>query len=288
MRKVAVVILALASAGAARAVDTWDIEQNYAAFAIADEHWTIDETFPGRKLILEGNYTFNSRPGNVPESDCVCDPEPTPQRLIGTINAHLQWGDGETALEYGVVTFTSVAWEWEHEPDDGDFDTVRDTVEWGVLRLAQDDPLGIESYAELTVARGARTWGYHAMGSPWTYTVGVNVSGGFAWADSADDRYQDVSNLIAGTWVRGTVARAGWGSLYLEQRVVNGWGLSSPARSGSISREARARFAYQRDFPHRLNLEVFAEKRSFNFADPDLQNLYTASKRVGVQIARLF
>jgi hypothetical protein len=281
-------VLALTSACSARAVDTWDIEQSYAAFAIADAHWTIDDTFPGRKLILEGNYTFNSRPGNAPDSDCACDPEPTPQRLVATLNAHLQWGSGETALEYGVISFSSFAWEWEHPLDDGDFDVVRDTVEWGVLRLAEDDPLGIESYAELTVARGARTWGYHAAGSPWSYTVGVNVSGGFAWADSTDDRYQDVSNLIAGAWIRGTVARAGWGSLYLEQRVVNGWGLSSPARSGSISREARARLAYQRNLPHLLSLEVFAEKRSFNFADPDLQNLYTASKRIGVQIARLF
>lgn len=281
-------VLALALTGAARAVDTWDIGENYGAFAIADAHWTVDESFPGRKLLFEGNYTFRSRPGKTPQSDCACDPEVTPQRLVGTVNAHLQWGNGETALEYGVLSFSSFAWEWEHSLEDGDFDVVRDTVEWGVLRLAEDDPLGIESYVELTVARGSRIWGYHALGSRWSYTVGVNVSGGLAWADSSDDRYKDVSNLIAGTWIRGTVAREGWGSIYLEQRVVNGWGLSSPARSGSISREARARLAYQRSLPRGFGLELFAEKRSFNFADPDLRNLYTASKRIGVQIARIF
>lgn len=288
MWKLGVVVLMVALAGAARAVDTWDIQQNYAAFALADAHWTIDESFPGRKLLLEGNYTFNSRPGKVPQTDCACDAEVTPQRLVGTINAHLQWGDGESQLEYGVLTFSSFGWEWEHPLDDGEFDVVRDTVEWGVLRVVEDDPLGIESYVELTVARGARIWGYHSPGSRWSYTVGVSISGGFAWAEAADERYQDVSNLTAGTWVRGTVARAGWGSIYLEQRVVNGWGLSSPARSGSISREARARLAYQRDLPRSLSFEFFAEKRSFNFADPDLQNLYAASKRIGVQIAKIF
>lgn len=155
-----------------------------------------------------------------------------------------------------------------------------------MIRVAEDEPLGIESYVELTVARGSRTWAYRrSSSSPWMMTIGLNVSGGYAWSDSANDSFQDVSNPIVGTWVKGTVSRGRWGTIYLEQRVVNGWTFSSPARGGSVSREARARFGYLRELGRCLNLELFAEKRSFNFADPDGANLYTKSKRVGVQLA---
>ncbi len=289
MLRTAAILSAALLTSTAGAVDLWDLEESYGGLTIADAHWTVAEQFPGRKLILDGRYTLRRRPGAAPVvRGCDCGPTTAPERLIGTLGAQLQWGNGDTDLEYGVLSFTAWASQRDFDAPAEGFVVLRDTVEWGVLRLSQDEPLGIDSYSELTVARGARTWGYHAPNSPWRFTVGVNVSGGFAWADSTDESFQDVSNLIAGTWVRGTVSRGAWGSIYLEQRVVNGWTFSSPARGGSVSREARARVGYMRSMPRCLNLEVFAEKRSFNFADPDGANLYTKSKRVGVQLACAF
>src|SRR5690606_7761837 len=88
-----------------------------------------------------------------------------------------------------------------------------------------------------------------------------------------------------GSWGKGTVSRERWGSFYIEQRVVNGWTFSSPARGGSVQREAHARAGYTNRLRGCLDIEVFAEKRSFNFADPNLADLYTKSKRVGAALS---
>lgn len=276
------------TAAPVHALDLWNVGESYAAFSMADAHWTVDESFPGRKLIFTGRHTVRRRTGETPVSDGAGESAAIPERLLGTVTAELQWGKGETDLEYGVLGFSAYASQRDFAPEPGGFRPLRDTVEWGVLRFVEDEPLGMDSYSEVTVARVSRTWGYRRADSPWSMTIGLNVSGGFAWADSTNDSFQDVSNPIAGTWIKGTASRRGWGSVYLEQRVVNGWTFSSPDRGGSVSREARARFGYQRGLGGCLDLEVFAEKRSFNFADPRGANLYTKSKRVGVQLACAF
>ncbi|HEY8521526.1 MAG TPA: hypothetical protein VIN61_15740 [Gammaproteobacteria bacterium] len=282
-------VAAMLIAGAAHGVDYWDIDDDFGAVSIADEHWTVDEAFPGRKLILDGRYALRRRTREPSAAACECASLQGPtERMTGVFGAHVQWGSGDTDVEYGVLSFAALASQRDFDASADGFRPLRDTVEWIAVRLAQDEPLGIDSYSELTVARVARTWGYHAAGSPWRFTLGVSVSGGFAWADSTDETFRDVSNLIAGTWVQGSVSRDRWGRVYLEQRIVNGWTFSSPARGGSVSREAVARFGYERDLPRCMSLEVFAEKRSFNFADPDRANLYTKAKRVGVQLACTF
>ena len=166
------------------------------------------------------------------------------------------------------------------------FQPVSDTLEWGVARLSKDDPLGIDSYKELSAVELARTWQYrHSESSPWFFNIGLNLSLGYAWAESIDESYQKVSNPIIGTWFRGTVGRRSWGEIYLEQRVINGFTFSSPARGGSVSREAVARLGYRHELKSCLNLEIFAEKRSFNFSDPNLVDLYTKSRRTGVELS---
>jgi len=76
------------------ATDPWDVNENFLSFAVADAHWTIDEVFPGTKLIVEGQYSIRRGPGEPPERDCDCDLATTPDRMVGTIAAHLQWGEG--------------------------------------------------------------------------------------------------------------------------------------------------------------------------------------------------
>jgi hypothetical protein len=76
--------------------------------------------------------------------------------------------------------------------------------------------------------------------------------------------------------------------LYLEQGVVKCFTLSSPARGGSVSREARLRGGYLNRFYRCLTVDLFFDKRSFNFADPNLVDLYTKSRRVGAKLGCVF
>ncbi|HEX7080455.1 MAG TPA: hypothetical protein VF329_05535 [Gammaproteobacteria bacterium] len=269
------------------AADPWDIGDDYGGVAMAEEHWTIDEAFPGTKVILDGRYSFRRRTGQPRARACDCgEPLPAAERLRNTIGAHLQWGKGETALEYGILSFAWKASQRNYEPSaEGGFRTLRDTLEWGILNVAKDDPLGIDSYVELNVARASRTWQFAVPSSPWRFTLGINASAGYAWADSFDETYDDVSNMTIGSWGKGTVSRGRWGMIYVEQRVVNGWTFSSPSAGGTVQREARARAGYTNRLRGCLDIEVFAEKRSFNFTDPRLTDLYTKSKRVGVALS---
>src|SRR5690554_1092445 len=47
------------------AADAWDISEDYAGVAIAEAHWTIDEAFPGTKVILDGRYSLRRRTGQA-------------------------------------------------------------------------------------------------------------------------------------------------------------------------------------------------------------------------------
>lgn len=288
MRLRKLIVVAALFTSSLHANDAWDINESNLSIARAEAHWTIDEAFPGTKVILAGRHSLRRGQGTPRVRDCECQPFPTPDRMLGSIGAHLQWGKGDTGLEYGVLSFTALASQRDFDVTQTRFQTLRDTLEWGAVRLGKDDPLGIDSYLELTVVRASRTWGYDVPTSPWRFTWGVNVSTGFAWADSIDETYKDVSNPIIGTWAKGTVSRGRWGTFYLEQRVVNGWTFSSPARGGTVSREARARAGYTNRLRGCLSAEIFAEKRSFNFTDLHLTDLYTSSKRVGLEISCTF
>jgi hypothetical protein len=203
-----------------------------------------------------------------------------------TIGGHLQWDAGGSDVEFASLFVA--AWSLDRELDTSQerLEPLRDTLEVGVVQIGKDEPLGMESYIELDAARAARTWVIEKPASRWRYTVGVSISGGFAWAESTDPIYADISNLTLGTWAKGTVSHGRWGTMYLEQRVVNGWTFSSPAAGGPVARSAAARFGYFNRLANRcLTFELFAEKRSFNFADPAAPNLYTKAKRVGVEIS---
>jgi hypothetical protein len=159
-------------------------------------------------------------------------------------------------------------------------------MEWGVLRLSKDDPLGINAYAEANIVETARIWRYTwSESTPWYIDLGVNLSVGYAWADSTNETYDEVSNPIIGTWWRAALGREGMGRFYLEQRVINGFTFSSPARGGSVSREAFARFGYVHSLKGCLDIEIYNEKRSFNFTDPNLDDHYTKSRRTGIAVS---
>jgi hypothetical protein len=270
------------------AADPWNVNKNYASFSIADADWTIDEVFPGTKLIFDGRYAIRKGPGKPSSRSHLGEYKPIPDRMVGTIGAHLQWGEGETELEYARLYFTTLAHQRVFTPRPGNFKPLRDSVEWLVIQGGQDDPLGINYYGELTLVRAARTWYWQPSRSAWLFTVGASGSAGYAWAESTNELYKSVSNPIIGGSIKLAVNHPRWGHLYTEQRVVDGFTLSSPARGGAVSREARFRFGYITQLYRCLSLELFVEKRSFNFADPERANLYTKSRRTGLALGCAF
>ena len=73
-------IIAL-SISVARAADPWNINENFAGFSIAEASWTIDESFPGTKLIFDGSYAIRQETVPARERNCVCEPLPDPDRI---------------------------------------------------------------------------------------------------------------------------------------------------------------------------------------------------------------
>lgn len=265
-------------------LDSWNINENYVSFAIADADWSINEEFPGTKFLLTGQYSFRRGPGQSVELDCDCPPPPTPYRMVGTVGAHLQFGEGESDLEYAVFGFTGVSYQRNFPLTTNEFAPLRDNLEWGVVRGGWDDPLGVDSYVAVNIARVSRTWYWMPETANWLLTGGLGLSGGFAWADSLNPIYDDVSNPIIGSWVTMAAAHPRWGKVYVEQRVINGFTLSSPSAGGSISREARFRFGIISRPWGCMTAELFVDKRSFNFSDHRLDDLYTKSRRIGLEM----
>ena len=264
------------------AADSWNFDQNYVSVSVAEADWTIDEVFPGTKVIAEGRYSFyRGMADPVETDDCECEPLPTPRKTMGTIKAHLQWGEGETGLEYGRLSATYLGYVRTYDRVRGEFSRLRDTLRWGEIQIGKDDPLGIEDYYEFTLVDGSRTWQWQPKKSDFLFTVGLNGFFGYAWATSTNEIYADVSNPIIGSALKMSVNREGWGGLFVEQRVVNGFTLSSPSAGDSTSREARFRAGYINDLPGCLSFELYVEKRSFNFSDHRLDDLYTKSRRTG-------
>jgi hypothetical protein len=270
------------------AADPWNFDKNYLSASVADADWTINEVFPGTKLILDGRYSF-SREWAVPrELDCDCEPLPIPRRMVGTVNAHLQWGEGETSLEYGRLSVTGLGYLRRYDTVRGRFSPLRDSLRWGVLQAGKDDPLGIDDYYEFSLVGGGRTWQWQPSKSAFIFTVGVQGWVGYSWATSTNETYSDVSNPIIGSSFKGTISAPRWGQLFVEQRVVNGFTLSSPSAGGSVSREARFRAGYIKRLQSCLSLELYVEKRSFNFNDHRLDDLYTKSQRLGASLGCTF
>lgn len=188
-----------------------------------------------------------------------------------------------------TLAATALAYQRNTKLEAKRFMGVRDTLELGQLLYSFDDPLGIDYYTELTLVRAGRSWGYKLTeGSPWSLTLGVKAFLGWAWASSVEDAYKDVSNPFFGGYTMLALSHATWGQLYTDDRVVAGYTLGSPATGKSISREARIRFGYFKKFEPGWTIDLFFEKRSFNFSDPELPDLYTKARLVGGLIGYQF
>lgn len=264
-------------------LDLWNLNENYITASVADIDWTANEDlYAGTKLGLSGQYSFFRGKAKTEVPDCNCPQPPVPHRLMGTVGFDLLWGDED--LEYSNLSVAGLTYQRNWFLENGRFDPIRDTLEWGVLTVGHNDHLGIDSYTELTVARAGRTWGWRRSDSGWMLTAGVGLSGGWAWAESVNPLYDDVSNPFAGSWVSLGMAHHRWGKIHIEQRVIQGFTLSNPSEGDSTSREALFRAAYAVDLPACFSGEIAIEKGSFAFSNFNLSDLYEKSRRVNLAV----
>lgn len=264
-------------------LDSWDINENWIGAAVVQQAWTVDNRFRGTRGFVTGRYSFHRSEVEREVSDCDCNPPPpAPYLMIGTLFGSVQWGDQD--LERAYLGATAYSLQRNFVPVPGAWKPLRDTLELGVAYHGMDDPLGIDSYTEITAARAGRTWGWIPRNKNFVVMAGLGLSGGWAWAESAEPDFNDVSNPIIGTWVTLGVAWPDWGKVYVEQRQINGFQFSSPSAGGSTSREARFRAGFIKQFTSCLSLELFVDKRSFNFSDHRKADLYTKARRAGLEM----
>jgi hypothetical protein len=262
--------------------DNWDLGQNSVSAAIADVDWTVSPDFHGTKLLLGGRYVFSREVATAYE-------QPDAEILKYRIDLQdFQVGDSETDLEYVVAGFTY--WTYQKKQDiksAGRFNTVRDQLELGQFNASYDDSLGLDYYYELNAGRIGRFWSYRRSdGSPFTITLGLNGSLGWAWANSKDPRYADVSNPTMGIWNVLVLGHDRWGQFYIDYRTVSGYTLGEP--KSTTSREGNARFGIRRDFANNLALDFFGEKRSFHYGAFDIPDLYTKARRIALELTYKF
>ena len=262
--------------------DNWDLGQNSLTAGIGDVDWTIDPKFHGTKLLLGGRYIFAREAATAYK-------EPDAEILKYRIDLQdFQVGDSETDLEYVVAGFTY--WTYQKKQDiksSRRFNTVRDQLELLQLNASYDDSLGLDYYYELNAGRIGRFWSYrHSEGSPFTITLGLSGSLGWAWANSKDPRYADVSNPTMGIWNVFIFGHERWGQLYIDYRTVSGYTLGEP--KSTTSREGNARFGIRRDFSNKLALDFFGEKRSFHYGAFDIPDLYTKARRIALEATYKF
>lgn len=266
----------------------WNISENSAAIGFADEGWTVDiwtadkPKYQGEKLLLDGHYVIK-RSSSETETPGIGRED-----LKFVLDADLQWNFDASEFDVAKLTFTPWATEWEHERETKrGFRVTRDQLEWAALQFGYDDPLGVDSYSELTAVRGGRTWSYtRTDDSDFRFYFGAKVSLGWAWAESVNPLYE-VSNPFAGFGMTLGVEHEKFGLLYADNRVVSGLTLGSPTGE-TTSREARIRFGYMKKFYKCMTVDVFFEKRSFDFLDSELPDFYRKAKRFGAELSCKF
>jgi len=262
--------------------DNWDLGQNSVSVAIADVDWTVSPDFHGTKLLLGGRYVFSREAATAYE-------QPDAEILKYRIDLQdFQVGDSETDLEYVVAGFTY--WTYQNKGEftsANGFNTVRTQLELLQLNASFDDNLGVDYYYELNAGKIGRYWAYKwPDDSPFKITFGLNGSLGWAWANSKDPRYADVSNPTMGLWNVLIIGHDSWGQFYVDSRVISGYTFGEPKQI--LSREANARFGIRRDFGDNLALDFFGEKRSFHFAAFDIPDIYTKARRIALELTYKF
>ena len=277
-------LLVLVSASASAAGNFFALGERAltVGYAYEDKMENRDE-YKGGKLAVQGRWAW-SVDEQEPDPERVCCARPSKPTLYrGVVDAELRYGFESSDIE--VVRVGVIPWARAWDPaddDDSRWDAERDTLEFGTTRYINDDPLELDSYLEVAATRLGRGVSYRARpDSPNVFSIEGDAAVGWAWAESTNQAYQNVSNPYAGVYIDAAWNNSNWGEIYGTARFVNGFSFSNPTRGNPTAREAYVRAGYRRGFGGLVDgrqqwlLDVHFHKRSFYFDEGGLPELYT-------------
>ena len=268
--------------------DIWDVREKSLGAALAYEGKTNDDArYEGTKLFIDGRYFFNNEAGETSDRRKCCTLPSQPEYYYGLVDAQLRFGFEDTGLEFAMLDFTP--WATVYKPSIESSENLRatsDLVRLGAIRYISDDPLDVDYYLELSVFRAGRNGIYQwNRESPHAFTGGVQLWAGWAWSETNVAGYSEVSNPFVGINFNLAWEHASWGSLYMENRFVNGFSFSNPSRGHPMVREARVAFGYLKELSDRIALDIIFEKKSFYFDEGGLPGLYRMSRAAAVDLS---
>ena len=266
----------------------WDVRERSFGAALAYQDKTSDDAkFEGTKLFIDGRYFFGSQVGKVSEKRKCCALPSQPEHFYGLLDAQLRFGFEGTGLEYVMLDFTPFATLYKPSiKSTKDLRATSDLIELGAVRFISDDPLDVDYYLELSLFRAGRSGIYQwNRESPAAITGAVHLWTGWAWAETKVSGYSEVSNPFVGIAFNLAWEHDRWGSLYTNNRFVNGFSFSNPTRGHPMVREARVTFGYLKPLTDNLRLDIYGEKKSFYFDEGGLPGLYRMSRSVAVDLS---
>lgn len=267
--------------------ESWDFRDTSINLGYGYEKRAENNIYVGQKVLLDTQYVLNREQGERSEKLSCCARPSLPEYFYGLMDLQLRWGTDGTALEYVNLNITPQATMWHPESDSTDkYHTKWDLFELGATRFITDDALEVDSYLEVSLLRAGRMGAFKwSNDSPFTLITGMQASTGWAWGKSNNDTYSEVSNPFAGMFFNIALEHNNWGKLYTEQRYVNGFSFSSPARGHPTAREAMVRLGYFKTIHNCLAVDLYIEKRSFYFDEGDLPALYSQTGTVVAEMS---
>jgi hypothetical protein len=267
--------------------ELWDMREKSFGAAIAYESKTTDPKFEGTKLFIDGRYFFNSKQGEVSEKRKCCALPAKPEYFYGMLEGQLRFSFEGEGLEYVMLDFTP--WAGLYEPTVESPNSLRattDAVKLGAVRFISDEPLDVDYYLELSFFRAGRNGIYQwNRESPQAITGGVQLLTGWSWAETKVQGYSDVSNPFVGIVFNLAWEHDRWGSVYMDNRFVNGFSFSNPTRGHPMVREARVAIGYVKQMTDNFWLDIYGEKKSFYFDEGGLPGLYRMSRAVAADLS---
>jgi len=262
--------------------EIWDIREKSLGAALAYENKTTDTKYEGTKLFLDGRYFFKNTPGETSDRRKCCALPSRPEHYYGVVDAQLRFGFEGTSLERVMLDVTPWAILWYPSIESSkNLRATNDLIKLGAIRYISDDPLEVDSYLELSLFRAGRNGIYQwNKASSAAITGGVQLLTGWSWAETKIAGYSTVSNPFVGIVFNLAWEHDRWGSIYMDNRFVNGFSFSNPSRGHPMVREARVAFGYLKELTDSITLDIIFEKKSFYFDEGGLPGLYTMSRSV--------
>lgn len=261
-----------------QAYGPWNFMQDEISLALASEgKMPNEQDYEGAKLFVTGQWLLDKDVREISADRMCCSRPAKPTLMIGQLDAAVHIGLEGSGLEYFAAEAIPWAMLWEPGQDKGPgWYAAGDLLQLLSLRYVQDEPLEVDEFLELALARAGRLLRFEGRpGSPHSASFGFLAATGWTWAETEVAGYSDVSNPWAGVYFDLTYDHERLGGLYGTARFVNGFSFSNPSRGHPTVREAFVGAGYRRTLNEHLRLRIYWEKRSFYFDEGDLPSLYS-------------